>query len=174
MPAMRTRIVSTWDLDTFEDRHAAESMPNGIVSTWNLDTFEGYGGWVKDDFMFINLGSGELRGLVCRADHSLGHCINLESVHLRGLKFLGDVECLDCINLGSGHLRGLQVDAQVRSRNCINLGPGRPRTLEVREQLGVVIVSAWNLFAVENQPCIGRKQTQLYQPGIWTPSRTLE
>ena len=59
-------------------------MPNGIVSTWNLDTFEGYGGWVKDDFMFINLGSGELRGLVCRADHSLGHCINLESGHLRG------------------------------------------------------------------------------------------
>ena len=57
MPAMRTRIVSTWDL--------ANS--------------EGYGGWVKDDFMFINLGSGELRGLVCRADHSLGHCINLES-----------------------------------------------------------------------------------------------
>ena len=132
-------------------------MPNGIVSTWDLDTFEGYGGWVKDDFMFINLGSGELRGLVCRADHSLGHCINLESVHLRGQKFLGDVECLDCINLRSGHLRGLQVDAQVRSRNCINLGPGRPRTLEVREQLVVVIVSAWNLFAVENQPCIRRK-----------------
>lgn len=50
-----------------------------IASTWDLDTFEGYGGWVKDDFMFINLGSGELRGLVCRADHSLGHCINLES-----------------------------------------------------------------------------------------------
>ncbi len=137
----RSRIDVEWDCIN----------PNGIVSTWNLDTFEGYGGWVKDDFMFINLGSGELRGLVCRADHSLGHCINLESVHLRGLKFLGDVECLDCINLRFGHLRGLQVDAQVRSRNCINLGPGRPRTLEVREQLVVVIVSAWNLFAVENR-----------------------
>lgn len=53
-----------------------------IASTWDLDTFEGYSGWVKDDFMFINLGSGELRGLVCRADHSLGHCINLGFDHL--------------------------------------------------------------------------------------------
>ena len=45
--------------------------------------------------------------------------------------------------------------------HCINLGPGRPRTLEVREQLGVVIVSAWNLFAVESQPCIGRKRSAI-------------
>ena len=72
-------IASTWDLDTFEDSCHSQYAKKQIASTWDLDTFEGYGGWVKDDFMFINLGSGELRGLVCRADHSLGHCINLES-----------------------------------------------------------------------------------------------
>ena len=72
-------IASTWDLDTFEDSDPMPAMRTRIASTWDLDTFEGYGGWVKDDFMFINLESGELRGLVCRADHSLGHCINLES-----------------------------------------------------------------------------------------------
>lgn len=69
-------IASTWDLDAFEDSCHLQYAKKQIASTWDLDTFEGYGGWVKDDFMFINLGSGELRGLVCRADHSLGHCIS--------------------------------------------------------------------------------------------------
>ena len=75
----KNQIASTWDLDTFEDSDPMPAMRSRIVSTWDLVNSEGYGGWVKDDFMFINLGSGELRGLVCRADHSLGHCINLES-----------------------------------------------------------------------------------------------
>ena len=75
----KKQIASTWDLDTFEDSDPMLAMRTRIVSTWDLVNSEGYGGWVKDDFMFINLGSGELRGLVCRADHSLGHCINLES-----------------------------------------------------------------------------------------------
>lgn len=72
-------IASTWDLATFKDLDLLTFGNDNIVSTWDLANSEGYGVWVKDDFMFINLGSGELRGLVCRADHSLGHCINLES-----------------------------------------------------------------------------------------------
>lgn len=72
-------IASTWELATFKDLDLLTFGNDSIVSTWDLVNSEGYGGWVKDDFMFINLGSGELRGLVCRADHSPGHCINLES-----------------------------------------------------------------------------------------------
>ena len=36
-----TVIVSTWDLDTFEDIQAWTSLSQAIVSTWDLDTFEG-------------------------------------------------------------------------------------------------------------------------------------
>ena len=72
-------IVSTWNLVAVENQPCIRRKRNAIVSTWGLANSEGYGGWVKDDFMFINLGSGGLRGLVCRSDHSLGHCINLES-----------------------------------------------------------------------------------------------
>ena len=106
MPAMRTRIVSTWDL----------------VNS------EGYGGWVKDDFMFINLGSGELRGLVCRADHSLGHCINLESVQLRRQISTEALKHRNCIILRFGQLRGLQGQDHVGVVDCINLGAAKTRT----------------------------------------------
>ena len=33
MPAMRTRIVSTWDLDTFEDYYCGLRVGELIVST---------------------------------------------------------------------------------------------------------------------------------------------
>lgn len=64
-------IASTWDLATFKDLDLLTFGNDSIVSTWDLANSEGYGGWVKDDFMFINLGSGELRGYVRRVDHIL-------------------------------------------------------------------------------------------------------
>lgn len=64
-------IASTWDLVTFKDLDLLAFGNDSIVSTWDLVNSEGYGGWVKDDFMFINLGSGELRGYVRRVDHIL-------------------------------------------------------------------------------------------------------
>ena len=40
MPFFRESIVSTWDLDTFEDSMNLSMMNSAIVSTWDLDTFE--------------------------------------------------------------------------------------------------------------------------------------
>ena len=40
MPFCRESIVSTWDLDTFEDISASRARTPSIVSTWDLDTFE--------------------------------------------------------------------------------------------------------------------------------------
>lgn len=56
----------------------------GIVSTWGLANSKGYGGWVKDDFMCINLGSGRLRGPASSGAASSSHCINLKPGQLRG------------------------------------------------------------------------------------------
>lgn len=121
-------IASTWDLDAFEDSDPMPAMRTRIVSTWDLVNSEGYGGWVKDDFMFINLGSGELRGLVCRADHSLGHCINLESVQLRRQISTEALKHRNYINLRFGQLRGLQGQDHVGVVDCINLGAAKTRT----------------------------------------------
>lgn len=121
-------IASTWDLATFKDLDLLTFGNDNIVSTWDLASSEGYGGWVKDDFMFINLGSGELRGLVCRADHSLGHCINLESGHLQGRTLVGDEIGFDYINLRFGQLRGLKGQDHVGVVDCINLRTAATRT----------------------------------------------
>ena len=42
MPFCRESIVSTWDLDTFEDFVPLFPFYPPIVSTWDLDTFENY------------------------------------------------------------------------------------------------------------------------------------
>ena len=131
-------IASTWVLATFKDLDLLTFGNDNIVSTWDLVNSEGYGGWVKDDFMFINLGSGGLRGLVCRADHSLGHCINLESGHLQGRTLVGDEIGFDYINLESGHLRRQISTEALKHRNCINLRFGHLRGLQGQDHVGVV------------------------------------
>ena len=42
MPFCRESIVSTWDLDAFEDDISVHATVRMIVSTWDLDTFENY------------------------------------------------------------------------------------------------------------------------------------
>ena len=165
-------IASTWDLDTFEDSCHLQYAKKQIASTWDLDTFEGYGGWVKDDFMFITWGPANFEDLCAALTIALGIVSTRNLVPRRGLDKTIVVAPKDCINLESVQLRRQISTEALRHRIYINLRFGQLRGLQGQDHVGVV--DCINLGAAKTRTVefIGRRAAALYQPEIWIPSRT--
>ena len=121
----------------------------------------------------INLRFGHLRRLCSAFSILSSDCINLGFGHLRRPRASLASAMDDCINLGFGHLRGLFEKPVGASSDCINLGFGHfrgPSSSCDAPPMELYQPGIWTPSRTRRTRL--RPYRELYQPGIWTPSRT--